>query len=309
MNDHPEFLNLNIIEKCTHVIPISEGWSGDLKFQLVTDQESYLLRLTEKDLLAKKKEQFNALLPLRELGLPVSTPLDFGICQYRGQDYCYTLLSWVPGQNAGDALRGMAADSQYKLGYQAGKILKALHSIPIARQHQELNWDLYFNRKLDRNIRVSGDCVIKCVGRDKIISYIESNRHLLMERPVSFHHGDYHIGNMLVHNQQELGIIDFNRQDHGDPWEEFNRITWCAKLSPPFATGRINGYFDDVVPEAFFRLLALYIASNQLSSLPWALQFGQEQVNVMLAEIESVLASYDNFSKFIPDWYLGEFDS
>ncbi|UXR63744.1 phosphotransferase [Bdellovibrio bacteriovorus] len=308
MGDLSEFRDLSIIRKCKDIIPISEGWSGDLKFQLVLDQESYLLRLTAKDLATKKEEQFKASLPLRGLGLPLSTPLEFGMCQYRGEDYCYTLLSWVPGQSAADILREMSADGQYKMGCQSGKILKAIHSIPIASKYQELNWELYFNRKLNRNIQLSRECPVKWAGQDKIISYIENNRRLLAGRPIGFHHGDYHVGNMLIHNQQELGIIDFNRLDHGDPWEEFNRITWCARLSPHFATGRVNGYFSNDVPEDFFRLLALYIASNQLSSVPWAIQFGAEQVQVMLAEVESVLSSYDNFGKYIPDWYLQDCD-
>ncbi|MEK3769068.1 hypothetical protein MKY14_10950 [Paenibacillus sp. FSL R5-0887] len=28
-----------------------------------------------------------------------------------------------------------------------------------------------------------------------------------------------------------------DRFDYGDPWEEFNRIPWCALTSPEFASG------------------------------------------------------------------------
>jgi len=37
--------------------------------------------------------------------------------------------------------------------------------------------------------------------------------------------------------------FDFNRLDYGDPWEEFNRIVWCAGISKQFASGRIIRIF------------------------------------------------------------------
>ena len=37
--------------------------------------------------------------------------------------------------------------------------------------------------------------------------------------------------------QNCIMVIDFNRNDFGDPWEEFNRIVWCAPNTPLFATG------------------------------------------------------------------------
>lgn len=69
-----------------------------------------------------------------------------------------------------------------------------------------------------------------------------TQRELLRDRPQCFQHGDYHIGNMMV-DQDGLAIIDFDRYDFGDPWEEFNRIVWCAQTAPAFACGMVDGYF------------------------------------------------------------------
>ena len=52
----------------------------------------------------------------------------------------------------------------------------------------------------------------------------------------------------MIGNDKQLYIIDFNRNDFGYPWEEFNRIVWCAQATPLFATGMVNGYFDNDVP-------------------------------------------------------------
>lgn len=117
------------------------------------------------------------------------------------------------------------------------------------------------------------ECLYKFEGADNYITYLNNNRHLLARRPQCFQHGDYHIGNMMI-EKNKIVIIDFDRYDFGDPWEEFNRIVWCVQVSPLFATGLINGYFENEVPMEFWDLLALYISNNMISSIPWAIQFG-----------------------------------
>jgi aminoglycoside phosphotransferase (APT) family kinase protein len=107
---------------------------------------------------------------------------------------------------------------------------------------------------------------------------------------------------MMIENNR-LIIIDFDRCDFGDPWEEFNRIVWSAQASPLFASGIVDGYFDNNVPQEFWRLLALYIGSNLLGSLPWAVQFGEDEVKTMLGQAEQVLNWYDDMNRIVPAWY------
>jgi aminoglycoside phosphotransferase (APT) family kinase protein len=72
---------------------------------------------------------------------------------------------------------------------------------------------------------------------------------------------------------------------------------------PPFAKGMVDGYFDNDVPTAFWELLALYICSNTLSSLPWAIPFGEDEIKVMINQANDILSWYDNFTNPIPSWY------
>ena len=53
----------------------------------------------------------------------------------------------------------------------------------------------------------------------------------------------------------------------------------------------------------FWQLLALYICSNTLSSLPWAIPFGDEEVAVMRTQCSQVLNWYDHMRSVIPAWY------
>ncbi len=294
-SDIPRFDNWSVIE------PVNKGWSDDKKYYIKTiDGEELLLRLSDISQYEKKKREFESLKLLMDMDILFTRPIDFGICN-NGQSV-YSLLTWIDGEDAEVILPKLSNREQYLLGIKAGIYLKQLHSIPAPENQSD--WTERFNRKTDKKIDMYRACSIHFRGDDKLIDYIERNRPLLINRPQSFQHGDYHVGNMIITQRGKLGIIDFNRMDYGDPWEEFNRITWCAEISPMFASGYINGYFDGNVSDKFFRLMALYISSNQLSSIPWAIPFGEEEVNTMLRQVQSVLRWYDNFSTYIPSWYV-----
>lgn len=164
------------------------------------------------------------------------------------------------------------------------------------------DWEIFFNRKVDHKIKGYKDCPLSISGGERIIDYLNQNRNLLKNRPQCFQHGDYHIGNMMM-SGQELVIIDFDRFDFGDPWEEFNRIVWCAQKAPFFATGMVDGYFDFIVPQEFWQCLAFYIGSNTISSIYWAIDFGQSEVDVMMKQSQDVLLWYDNYKTVFPSWY------
>ena len=107
----------------------------------------------------------------------------------------------------------------------------------------------------------------------------------------------------MIDKEAKLIVIDFNRNEYGDPWEEFNRIVWCAQKAPLFATGMVDGYFGGDVPIEFWKLLVLYISSNTLSSLPWAIPFGEKEIEVMQKLASDVLEWYDDMKCVVPTWY------
>ena len=282
----------------TSKTPINKGWSGDKKYCVTTaDGAKYLLRVTPFEKSANRESMYLMQKEVEKLGVPMCKPVDFGKCD----EGVYTLQTWIDGKDAEEVVPYLADSEQYALGLEAGRILKIIHSIPAPDDQPD--WEERFNKKMDRKIQMYNDCPIKFDGAEHIIDYIEANRHLLKNRPQSYQHGDYHIGNMMLENGR-IVIIDFDRYDFGDPWEEFNRIVWCAQSAPLFASGIVNGYFDDNVPLDFWKLLALYISSNMLSSIPWAIPFGEGEVQTMLRQAKDVLEWYDNMKNSVPKWYI-----
>ncbi|MCO7125891.1 phosphotransferase [Sporolactobacillus shoreicorticis] len=282
--------------------PIRSGWSHDQKYTFQSQNQRYLLRLSEGVLYERRKKEFEALNGLNKLPCNVTKPVAFGWCDERRK--CYTIMTWLGGEQAAIVLPKLNPEEQYKLGYSAGQIMRKIHR--LAAPATRPAWSDLYNHKIDRKLAAYKSCGIRVDDEASMIHVIEANRALLKDRPQTFQHGDYHCGNMVISKTHEIGVIDFDRMDYGDPWEEFNRITWCANVSAAFATGQINGYFENKVPDTFFSLMALYIATNMISSIPWAIDYGGQQISVMKREMKQTLTAYDRFHTPIPKWYRHE---
>lgn len=174
---------------------IHKGWSDDKKYYIETaTDERLLLRINDIAEYDKKKREYEIISSLAERGLPVSHPVDFGICD-NGKSV-YTIFVWCDGEDAQQILPNLTEAEQYSLGVKSGQILKGIHSIPAPEEQEE--WATRFNRKADSKIKMYKNCDVKIAGDDKVIRYIEANRHLLEGREQCFHHGDYHVGNMII---------------------------------------------------------------------------------------------------------------
>lgn len=290
---------MRVYDSIIRRIPIEKGWSEDRKYLAITaDGTRYLLRISSVERLERKRREYEKMSEVAQLGIPMCLPVEFGTCK----EGAYSIQSWIDGEDAEAVIVSMDEATQYRYGLDAGRILAKIHTVPAPDGIP--NWETRFNAKMDRKIGMYERCPLKYEkGSDAFLNYLAQNRHLIIGRPQCYQHGDYHIGNMMIDRDGTLTVIDFDRDDYGDPWEEFNRIVWCAQAAPSFASGMVDGYFNGNVPTDFWRLLALYISSNALSSLPWAIPFGEEEIRVMQKQAAQVLQWYDEMRCVVPSWY------
>ncbi|MDR1700883.1 MAG: phosphotransferase, partial [Lachnoclostridium sp.] len=290
--------------------PITKGWSEDKKYCVTkSNGTKYLLRVSPIERYEMRQSLFDMMEQVAALGIPMCEPVEFGTCDDNAlfQGGVYSLQSWIDGEDLEVVLPLLSETEQYVLGLKSGEIIRKMHTVPAPETQEE--WEIRFNKKIDRNIDLNKKCVeegFSIDGLELLLDFVQNNRHLLKNRPQCFQHGDYHVGNMMLENG-ELKIIDFDRCDFGDPWEEFNRMTFNAAASPHFATGLLRGYFNGEPPQEFFKLQAFYIASTHLGGLSWARKFGESEIVFTKKRIADILSWFDNMDNPVPSWYLKDF--
>lgn len=216
------------------------------------------------------------------------------------------LLSYLEGEDAEKVIPTLTDKEAYKLGIEAGKVLQKLHSIPIPKVN--FTWKDRYMEKVPKKIKALKECKYKLPLKDFLVNYFVDKVYLMDNRPLLFSHGDYHAGNMIVNNGK-IGIIDFDKNTVADPYDELKPFCWNVFVSEYFETGLINGYFNNHVPEDFFKILKYYSVESLISQLPWSVQFGDEDIKVAYRVYDAMLKWWGNFNLDIPTWYKGIIDS
>ena len=294
-NELKDIFNKYEIIKCE---PLTKGFSKDKKY-IVEDSKGvkYILRVSDVSVLEKRKNQFQILKQLNNLNVYCSKPIDFGMID---DNNCYTLLSWIDGIDAREAIKNMSDKESYLLGIEAGKILKKIHNLDIIESKE--SWYDRYLPKMERKINSLLASEYKIPMQEELIKYYKDNVFLMKDRPEKFCHGDYHLGNMIVHNGK-IGIIDFDKCGINDPYDELKPFCWNTMESEYFETGLIDGYFDNNIPDDFFKILKYYTIESMISHLPWAVAFGEEEIEVMKKINSYQMKWWNNFKLDIPTWY------
>ena len=280
---------------------LNKGCGGDTKYYIEkSNGEKQLIRVTGISEYDRKKIEFEMMKCASDTGVPMSIPVDFGICN--GGMRVYSIFTWCEGEDVDMVLSNLSEDKQYALGLEAGEILRKINSIPAPATQED--WAVKFARRAKNIIQRYRSGSVKIDGGEKIIEYIENNRHLLEKRNQYFLHTDYHTGNIIIDKNYKLKIIDFSDYDFGDPYIEFVHMYWCSMHHPKFAVGCIDGYFKGKPPELFFRLWACYVAAHALTSLYCANINDQEDMSVALKESAYLLRCSDNMTNPAPTWYV-----
>ena len=278
---------------------ISKGYSEEVKYKVIADKK-YFLKISPLSFIKIKQLELNYISDLKnEMKFPKLIEIKYK------SDSILSLYEWIDGVDFREYVIQLTDKELYQYGIQAGEFLKKIHSIYIEEYSD--NWEEYYIKKSMKKIDSFRKVNINFPEIETFIDYIVTHQYLLQDRPISLCHGDYHVGNMMIELEtKKLVIMDFVSLEIGDPMEEFNRMIWNAQLSEEFATGFVNGYFEgEQIPDIFWKLMAYYMACDVVGSIPWAINFGDNQLEIMFKRAKLVLDWFDDFKRVIPKFYKG----
>jgi aminoglycoside phosphotransferase (APT) family kinase protein len=281
---------------------LDKGWSKDKKYIVTTHSgERQLLRVSDITELERKCGEFDMLRRMENLGIPTPRPIGF----WTENDCVCQLSSWIEGVAVEDAIKNLDDNMQYDLGLKAGKLLRTIHDNLSIDDITE--WSYEYGKKLDAIIESYRRAGIVIRQEKAVMDYLSYNRPLLRGRMQVIRHGDFHIGNLIITPVNDITVIDFDQCNPGDPWEEFGGIVWAVRIAEKFAKGQVDGYFDNQVPDEFFRLLALYIGEYILEhvvrSVGGEAHIEKRKQDAILCNTDFMCAMFDNYKTYIPCWY------
>lgn len=283
---------------------VGGGWSSDVKFKVTTDDgEHLLLRISDIKSLDKKRAEYDAVCEIAATGVNMSKPYEFAIIE--GADKLYMKLSWLEGDNVEEAMPKYTPAQQYQLGLKAGRLLRAIHTLPSKLTPEQ--WKAKNIKVLTERVEIyRGLKDYKIAHFDEMMKFIDDSFFLLDNRSLVFHHGDYQGRNIIVSDNGEVGVIDFERTSSGDPYEEFNRMmTYTRRFSVDFSRGQIDGYFEnEKIPDEFFHVMAFHTAMKLLTTIIFGVSTNQKHIyeeNELAKEV--IYKDYDGFRCVVPSWY------
>lgn len=292
--------SIAVCQSAKIVKKVEAGWSSDVKYYVLdAHNREYMLRLSDISQDQSKRIEFERIQNFNTLDFEMSRAVEFGTCN--AGSMVYMLLTWVAGESLESSLKVLSEQKQYELGIKAGKILKAIHDLPTIEVVDVLAKKEKMLEKLARYER----CGYRVEQDDKIINYIKSHLDDLNDLKAVMNHGDYHVGNLILTSDFEVGVIDFNRMQVSDHVKDFYKVqSFNVEVSIPFSIGQIHGYFQGNPSEEFWKVLALYNAYAALNSITWATKFGQEEIEGMIRRCRQTMKDYDSFTQVVPRWYV-----
>ncbi|AKA70404.1 aminoglycoside phosphotransferase family protein [Clostridium scatologenes] len=295
------FNDITISNTWIKIKKIEYGWSSDEKYYIEDNKNmKYLLRISTADTYEQKKKEFKVIKKFNTLDFQMSRAIEFGY--FNEHKNVYMLLSWIEGYSLEEKLHSLPEIEQYQLGVYSGEILKQMHSIPVEPQdvpsvNKISKKLLQLQRYEDSSVRIPND--------ETAIAFVKNNIDMLCKSAPVYEHGDFHVGNLIYTPDKTIGVIDFNRLECGDKYEEFYKVqSFDVEHSIAFSVGEIQGYFNGEPPIDFWKIQAVYVAHSSLYSIKWAEKFGQKEVDGMTKRCLEAFTYYDNFNLIIPKWYL-----
>jgi len=237
---------------------------------------------------------------MNKIGVRAPKPIEKGSFEELG--VCYSLFSYIEGEDAKSLLPTCSVQEQYVIGFEAGKDLARIHAYPAPKVTKP-----WYERAMIKHynyLEAYKTCGIKINNDEKIIQFIENNADYIKYRPNCLQHDDFHLENIIVQDKQFVGVIDFNGFDWGDPIHDYVKVAlFQREISMPFSIGQIQGYFENNIPKDFWLLYSIYVAMTIFSTVVWCLRVAPEQLDKMIERISVVLDDHKNFELLIPTWY------
>ena len=218
------------------------------------------------------------------------------------------VFSYIEGDSLKSYLDKVDKNVAYDLGKQLARILKEIHSVKVdSLIHHIVNWKNRYAWEIKNIIKEyqsneltdnaysfykNNSNLIDIYNKSSLCTYDENGK-VIIENLLSFINGEIKPENLIVNNGK-IGVKSSINIDITDPVYDFKYLSLIALENEYFASGIINGYFNENVPKRFFEMLKFYTSELIITGY---------NKTLTKETISKILYSYDDFNIDIPKWY------
>lgn len=221
---------------------LSKGMSSDIKIKMTdNDLNEYLLRISDIKQLSRKENEYNTLKLVYDNDFNVQEPVLFEVID----NQIIQLTKWLKGKDLLSLLPSLNQFQKKEFAIKTADLLTRLHLIKI--NNNLPTWKERFKEK----IKVRYNELTQLFGYSKkykeMYNYLINNLYVLENCTQCFNHGDFSLENIIVLNNNELGLIDFNyyNQCFGEPIFEATTILLDEKVDLEFKTEFSKSFFQN----------------------------------------------------------------
>lgn len=279
---------------------INKGYSFDRKYIAEINGEKVLLRLYHMKSRDQVRDTQHIMQQFNKLG--VRCPKVYAYGEVPQENVCYTIFSFVEGEDGEVALPFLTENEQYRAGYEAGLDLRTMHELPV-----EASIDTYMidvEEKFERAVEKYRSLPTSIPHDSDIISYVRTNIGYLGKSKLVYAHHDLNASNVIIHNKTYAGIIDFNRSRIDTAYSEFDKVElFTTRVSLPFSKGIIDGYFQGIIPEHFWTIRSIHMAQLLIFHVNWVTDYFPANLPHVNDVVQNVIETYEDFNRDVPIWY------
>ncbi|QMS85265.1 aminoglycoside phosphotransferase family protein [Candidatus Xianfuyuplasma coldseepsis] len=310
---HDYINRIKQITKSSEIKQYGSNYSGEIKYICKSEDKIQLFRLIqdkpdrgissmhtcEKQELIKK-----VLIKCDELALKVPKYIANG----RFDEKCYRITSFIGGSTVDEIASKLSYEDQYTVGLKLGILLRKLHSLKELKLDYDAGNELqnkYLVRMNEYHLKSQELGYSLPEKYEKTATqYIEDYKHLISQNTTIIHN-DVHLSNVMIENGVFNGLIDFSELSYGNAYLDFKFLFLDSIIEVPhFCSGVVDGYFENKIPNDFWKSIKLFMYLYLLSSNPIA-KPDVYTLEEMKDDIEFMMSVHNAYGDLlVPKWYV-----
>jgi len=209
--------NIAFMKGCTDIKLLDKGYSGDVKYTFLKNDNKYLIRFNKIDKLDRaipnltKGQKLFIVVDYMNKALNdlVRCPKVFDYGLINQDNITYIITSFIKGDIAEVELQNMNSEKQYNAGYELGIDLNRLHQLQFPVPN--IDWVKEnldpFKQKITYYNNIRDQCKIKLNENIEniLMEYISKHKHLLEDREIKLIHNDVQANNISCVMENTLG--------------------------------------------------------------------------------------------------------